>query len=58
MISVYGLIPQYCGRGRPTARKKSQPDWQYLQMVKQRDEHGKFQGVKLDVIFGIKQERS
>jgi len=56
MIAVYGLVPQYCGRGRPPTRKKAQPDWQYLQMVKQRDQHGKFQGVKLRVIFGKKNE--
>ena len=28
----------------------------YLQMVKQRDEHGRFQGTKLRVIFGTKAE--
>lgn len=28
----------------------------YLQMVKQRDEHGRFQGTKLRVIFGPKAE--
>ena len=56
MIAVYGLVPEYSGRGRPPTRKKAQPDWQYLQMVKQRDQHGKFQGVKLRVIFGKKNE--
>jgi hypothetical protein len=54
MIEVYGLIPEYSGWGRPPTRKKAQPGWQYLQMVKQRDEHGKLQGVKLRVIFGKK----
>jgi len=56
MIAVYGLVPEYGGRGRPPTCKKAQPDWQYLQMVKQRDAHGKFQGVKLRVIFGKKSE--
>ena len=51
MIAVYGSVPQYCGRGRPPTRKKAQPGWQYLQMVKQRDEHGKFQGIKLRATF-------
>ena len=56
MIEVYGLVPEYCGRGRPPTRKKPQPDWQYLQMVKLRDEHGKFQGTKLRVIYGTQAE--
>jgi len=56
LIEVYGLVPEYCGRGRPPTRKQAQPGWQYLQMVKQRDEHGRFQGVKLRVIFGKKSE--
>jgi hypothetical protein len=56
LIEVYGLVPEYSGRGRPPTRKQAQPGWQYLQMVKQRDEHGRFQGVKLRVIFGKKSE--
>ncbi|MGB7876466.1 MAG: hypothetical protein WBL25_18955 [Anaerolineales bacterium] len=31
MIAVYGLVPEYRGRGRPPTRKKAQPNWQYLQ---------------------------
>ena len=56
MIAVYGLVPEYSGRGRPPTRKRPQPNWQYLQMVKQRDKHGKFQGTKLRVIYGKKSE--
>ena len=56
LIEVYGVVPEYSGRGRPPTRKQAQPGWQYLQMVKQRDEHGHFQGVKLRVIFGQKSE--
>jgi len=56
MLEVYGLVPEYSGRGRPPTRKKAQPGWQYLQMVKQRDDHGKLQGVKLRVRFGSKQD--
>jgi hypothetical protein len=56
MIEVYGIVPEYSGRGRPPTRKKAGSDWQYLQMVKQRDEHGRFQGIKLRVIFGKKSE--
>jgi hypothetical protein len=56
MVEVYGVVPEYGGRGRPPTRKKPGTDWQYLQMVKQRDEHGRFEGTKLRVIFGIKAE--
>jgi hypothetical protein len=56
MVAVYGLVPEYGGRGRPPTRKKPGPDWMYLQMVKQRDERGRFQGTKLRVIFGTKTE--
>lgn len=54
MVEVYGSVPEYGGRGRPPTRKKAGSDWMYLQMVKQRDEHGRFQGTKLRVIFGAK----
>jgi hypothetical protein len=56
MVDVYGLVLEYGGRGRPSTRKKPGPDWMYLQMVKQRDEHDRFQGTKLRVIFGTKAE--
>jgi hypothetical protein len=54
LIEVYGQVPPYRGWGRPPTRKRAQPGWQYLQMVKQRDDHGRLQGVKLRVIFGKK----
>jgi len=56
MIEVYGVVPEYRGRGRPPIRKRARPEWQYLQMVKQRDERGRVQGVKLRVVFGEKSE--
>lgn len=54
MIEVYGMVPEYGGVGRPPTRKKPGADWMYLQMVKQRNEHGRFEGTKLRVIFGTK----
>ena len=51
MIEVYGQVPPYTGRGRPPTRKQAQPGWQYVQMVKQR-ENGRVTGIKLRVIFG------
>jgi hypothetical protein len=56
MIEVYGVVPAYRGRGRPPTRKRARPGWQYLQMVKQRDERGRVKGIKLRVIFGNKSE--
>jgi hypothetical protein len=56
MVAVYGVVPEYGGRGRPPTRKQPGADWMYLQMVKQRDEHGHFQGTKLRVIFGTQAE--
>jgi hypothetical protein len=56
MIAVYGVVPKYSGRGRRPTRKKPSSDWKYVQMVKQRDEHGRVKGTKLRVIFGTKSE--
>jgi hypothetical protein len=56
MIEVYGVVPEYRGCGRPATRRRARPGWQYLQMVKQRDEHGRVQGVKLRVVFGNRSE--
>ena len=55
MIEVYGQVPDYCGRGRPPTKKRPLPGWQYLQMVKQRD-NGRVVGTKLRVIYGDEAE--
>lgn len=56
MIAVYGVIPEYVGRGRPPSRKKPGSSWQYVQMVKQRDAHGRMQEIKIRVVFGKRAE--
>jgi len=56
MTAVYGVVPEYCGRGRPPTRKRPDAGWQYVQMVKQRDEHGRVKGVKIRVVFGTEAE--
>ncbi len=56
MIEVYGVVPEYSGWGRPPTRQMARPGWQYLQMVKQRDERGHLKGIKLRVVFGKKSE--
>ena len=56
MIAVYGQVPPYKGRGRRPTKKRPVDGWQYLQVVKQRDTHGRFLGTELRVIFGKEDE--
>ena len=51
MVEVYGKVPAYEGIGRPPTRKRPQPGWQSVQMVKQR-ENGRVVDVKIRVVFG------
>jgi hypothetical protein len=51
MVEVYGQVPEYQGVGRPPTRKQPLPGWQYVQMVKQR-ENGRVVGTEIRVIFG------
>jgi len=51
LIAVYGKVPDYSGRGRRPSLKQPGADWQYLQMVKQR-EKGRMIAVASRVIFG------
>jgi hypothetical protein len=37
MVEVYGVVPEYQGIGRPPTLKRPQPGWQYVQVVKQRE---------------------
>lgn len=52
MIELYGVVPEYRGRGRRPTRKRAGSDWLYLQLVRQRDERGRVNGIKLRVRFG------
>lgn len=52
LVAVYGQVPpKQAGPGRPPTRKQPGEDWQYLQMVKQR-ENGRVIGVEARVIYG------
>jgi hypothetical protein len=55
MVEVYGRVPEYSGVGRPPTKKRPQGGWQYLQVVKQR-ENGRVVGTHLRVIYGDKKE--
>jgi hypothetical protein len=52
LVEVYGQVPDYTGRGRPPTQKQPVAGWHYTQMVKQRDEKGKLEGVDIRVIYG------
>jgi hypothetical protein len=56
MVAVYGLVPEYSGCGRPPVHPKPGDDWLYLQMVKQRDEHGRLQEVNLKAVWGNQEQ--
>jgi hypothetical protein len=49
IIAVYGAVPAYTGIGRPPTRKRPQPGWQYLQVVKHR-QNGRVVGTTLRVV--------
>jgi hypothetical protein len=56
MVAVYGLVPEYSCRGRPPVYPKPGEDWLYLQMVKERDEHGRLQGIHLKAVWGNQEQ--
>jgi hypothetical protein len=52
MVEVYGTVPPYSGRGRPPTHKRPGSDWQYLQIVKIRNEQGRLLDIEERVIYG------
>jgi hypothetical protein len=52
LLAVYGLIPAYQGHGRPPTKKQPAASWQYMQVAKQRDPHGRLLGIETRVIYG------
>jgi len=55
MVEVYGKVPEYAGIGRPPTKKRPEGSWQYLQVVKQR-ENGRVVGTRLRVVYGDKED--
>jgi hypothetical protein len=51
LINVYGIVPDYAGRGRPPTKKQACSDWEYLQIVKHR-RGGHLVKVTSKVIYG------
>jgi len=52
LLEVYGQVPPYKGKGRHPTRKRAQPGWQSLQLVKHRNAQGRLRTTELRVIFG------
>lgn len=55
MLETWGMIPEYSGRGRPPTRKKPEPDWMCIQVIKDRSE-GHLIGISYRVVFGDTKE--
>ncbi len=55
MVETWGKVPQYKGKGKPPTRKKAQPGWQYLQVIKKRSGY-RLTGVSIRVVYGTPEE--
>jgi hypothetical protein len=51
LVDTWGQVPPDQGRGRPPSCKQSQPDWQYVQVVKERSGN-RVTGVHIKVVYG------
>jgi hypothetical protein len=51
LLETWGKVPEYGGRGRPPTLKQPQPEWQYLQVVKERS-GSRLTGVHIKVVYG------
>ena len=55
MLQTWGKVPEYSGKGRPPTALRPEKEWQYLQVIKQR-EGSKLVRVTTKVIFGDPEE--
>ena len=51
LLDTWGQVPPYQGRGRPPTLKQPHPDWQYVQVVKERCGN-RLTGVHITVVYG------
>lgn len=51
MVETWGQVPRADGPGRPPTRKKPQPGWQYLKVVKHRTGY-RLTGISIQVVYG------
>jgi hypothetical protein len=55
MLSTWGQVPEYRGRGRPPTHKQPGPDWHYLQVIKERS-GSRLLAVHTHVVYGDPEE--
>ncbi len=54
-METWGEVPAYTGRGRPPTQKQPQPEWQYVQVLKERS-GSRVTAVHLQVVYGDAEE--
>jgi hypothetical protein len=55
MLSTWGKVPEYGGRGAPPILPKPGKDWQCLQVIKKR-KGGKLESVHIKIVYGDPKE--
>ncbi len=55
LVETWGDVPAYPGRGRPPTQKQPQPDWQYVQIIKERS-GSRVVDVQITVVYGNPEE--
>ncbi|MCC6446143.1 MAG: transposase [Armatimonadetes bacterium] len=51
LVATYGTVPPYGGRGRPPVHPQPAADWQYVQVVQER-EGNRVVGMSVKVVYG------
>ena len=55
LVETWGEVPAYTGRGRPPTQKQPQPEWQYVQVLKERS-GSRVTAVHIQVVYGDPEE--
>ena len=55
LLETWGEVPAYQGRGRPPTQKQPQPEWQYVQVIKERS-GSRVVAVYISVVYGDPEE--
>ena len=55
LVETWGQVPAYAGRGRPPTQKQPQPEWQYVQVIKERS-GSRVTAVRISVVYGEAEE--
>ena len=51
LVETWGEVPPYQGRGRPPTQKQPQPEWQSVQVIKERS-GSRLTAVHITVVYG------